>query len=426
MQRHMKPSLHFLILAIHALLATTSPAASVGAPVAAAGPERRTLVVASYDAEPAIAVALRSWEYPDSVDASTFCSDHEQPIGQRPECLAVEEYLARRDGNFDGRALLYLPGYCRDRSLERLRVSREEMHELLRNFPNVRLKRGWRWGEYVFTQLVVYSDDRQQRHTSIRVARYDRNTQRYWLTEEVSPLNYIIWSVPPSDDLAHVDVLDAVPPGMRPLRVMVDMNSPRESRSIIVEDAPARAEAAAHDLVVHLREEPLPFAAGAFLEADRALLDDPAQNLRDAIAASIDHNQPIAERLRHWIPDAREHVAVSFEQGAGPMALLGIDRSDVDSLRIVSRLRFTDRDPLTGEATDDFIVWYGWVYTNNDPRLRPADDPKNRVRPVSILMRRDAQSYVLDSTVGGGFALQIARDPWIVAQLAMPRFDTNP
>lgn len=265
------------------------------------------------------------------------------------ECLVVEEFDARRAGDFTACAMLYEEGYNRDRARSRIKGTPQHMREVLSPFDALLFRVKYAWDSYLMVGYVMVGSERRGFPWEVHLKKVG---DRYWLTEESGAYNLSSisrqFSAPYFRDDATV--LPQPPMDMVRLKLSLDQNSPIENREhqLLIESL--QDDVAENSTAVVLYIRPIFESTSVpLLQMDTELLDRPSAALRFCLAKYNDKAATIEEIVDLWAPEARENVEANLRllQDANYPLNSRFLGQKLDKVRPVARVE-----------TEEGIVWY--------------------------------------------------------------------
>lgn len=264
-----------------------------------------------------------------------------------PECLVIEEFDARRAGDFTARAMLYEEGYNREKARSGIVGSPQQMREVLSPFDALLLRVKHAWDSYLIVSCAMVGPERGFPGAGLHLKKVGN---RYWLTEESGVRNLSSMSHQASAPYFRDDatVLPQPPTDMVRLKLSLDQDSPIENRQLSIETLRDDVAADSAALVLFIRPI-LENAELPLLRMDSRALDRPGAALKSSLALYNDEAATIRELVHLWAPEARENVETNLRvlQDAKFPWTNGFFGQQIDKVRLVARVE-----------TEDGIVWY--------------------------------------------------------------------
>ena len=319
---------------------------------------RKCVQMASKDGKTTLAVEMRvgryftkqnrDWARENCARIRENCA--RMPASARyryPECLLIEEFDARRAGDFAARAMLYEDGYNREKTRSRFTESPQEMREALSPFDGILLRTKHAWDSYLMVSYVMVGPERGLPWPGVHLKKVGN---RYWLTEESGERNLsgIIHKVRAPYLRDDPTVLPQPPRDMVRLELSLDQDSPVENRQLSIETLQDDVAEDSTALVLYIRPI-LESANVPLLQTDAGILDRPSAALRSSLVLYNNEAATIQELVHLWVPDARENVEsnLRLRQDANHPLNSGLFGQHIDKVRLIARVE-----------TEDGIVWY--------------------------------------------------------------------
>ncbi len=259
---------------------------------------------------------------------------------QFPECLIVEEFDARRAGDFDACASLYEEGYNRDRARSRIKGTPVEMQEALSRFDTVLLETKCAWDSYLTIRYGMVGSDRQGCPWSLHLK---HDGDRYWLTEEsgAATVNSIYHQLSAPFISPDVASMPQPPKDMLRLRLSLNQGVSAEDRAqrlaidTLQEDVPEQSNA----MVLYVRpvveSAPVPL-----LQADTERLDGSGSALKVSLTLYSEKTATIQDIVALWAPESRENIEANLHhlQRAGFPLNSRFFGKQIDKVRLIARV----------------------------------------------------------------------------------------
>ncbi len=345
----------------------------------------------------AVAVEMYVGRYESNANSTIARRDcKELDISHRyriPECVTIEEFDARRAGDLDARAALSEEGFNREKTRTRVKVTAEELRQMLSRFSEIRFAFKASWDHYLSITYVMYGEMEEFAWT----VELKWIGERYWLTEEIT-LNHIIHPLLSAYLTGNGAPFCGDDPFTHTIRVSLDQATPPEKRKILLEPAlgglPEDSRSVVLLLNINERVVPDGVAVEGLAGGDRV-----ERALATAISTYSSQDATAQELLQVWHPENRKKVEEDFRRLQNTKYRL------VDSFmlgRNASQFRMTAKI-----TTDDGTIVYGRVPDGmGEPKLK------------AVALRPTAGQYRLAHDLPNAALNQILTDPAIVSYFA--------